>query len=1348
MSRINSKVLGFKGMLRDLAKGKQSDRYFDAQNVRIAATDQQSTFAVTNEHGNEVIFTIPIPVFNTANTSIDYTVIDINKSLSYETVTSVIPRCELEVLFDGKVSGTQDIVGVKEMRDSAIIITTDGNGFDCFWELTGLNTGDFDLELKYMSNLQLSRSNPIQIKYNYENSIIEKIYFIDGFNQLRFMNLRQSTINGDTRNLIDVESTAIDTVSTFTLSQPEIDDVVAGGSHTAGMIQYAYGLYVLNGSQTTLSPLSQLEPLDKGVGQGGANVNEAVGKTVIVNIPIIDTSFSHIKIYAVKYTSFNQKPQISVIMDREIDVFTDLKYYDDGSIISSISLEAFAFLGSDPIIPKHIETKDSRLFPINIKEKEFDVDIDTRVYSHDNGGVAVVAENMKLVNGVAKGTETTISSFSLPPKHDAINPDYDTYLYQSNGSTKGAEGEFFKVTLDTSTLSASESIKKRFFKDREIYRIGIEFYNRRGQTSDPKWMFDMKAPSGNLEGNFNKIKINIKASFYTWLNTASNFPNPDDKPVGYRILRADRQIRDRTIITQGIINPMVANKKHKEKFTIRQERIDTCDSNETSKMPSAMRVFKTISPFIECKDYHELSWTTVNDTTSGQLKANRNTETYKSEKGSDTRAQTFQFNKMMQMFSPEILFADIQLDSGHLLNVVGLSKSDQINNWATETHPNTLMHKRESKFDNGFTSSTIGVIINPINGDAGDLSDKGFYGPTNHDINYATQQMYRSFKGIFTPNNGTKIYSIYGSPEIAETGADFTEYNGDGALKYSNHLKDFLQDDFRNSDHVGKDNEIQILGMNTNGAKCAVFVEGGDNDSLSSRLSIEDIYNATGIPETNGALICEFVKTENSKYLGNIYGGNSFESKSISSYIGIGDYQDILTNDVLIDSPGDTYVQDFTFTKLVKDNVDKKSQQYNTILEIVSIKLETTIDLKNRSDIARGQWDNRWQPLFDDYQEYNRVYSQQSNLIQTTDPGFKFKKIKEFDTRIMASFEKIPGENIDSWTDFLQNESMDIDGQYGPINGVINFKDEIYVLQDSAVAMIAINPRVQVPGNDGIAVQLGIGGLLHDYSYISTKSGTLNKWSVIEGAKAFYYVDLLNKSIMAGDGSSVINLSDLHGFHHEMNNVLNYKDLVLDNPGLSTGISTGFNSVNKDIYFSFKMSTDSFTIAYNEDDKIKGFTSYYSYVPGFYINQGSRLITSDPDMTKLWNHFAGTRNSFYGVNHNSSITFNVVSDSGRDTQFNNAKYKMEMIDVSGKELINSSLTKIRLYNDYQDSGQVPLSLRKNLFKKFRQWEIKFPRNAGTRDRIRSPWTFIEFTLENVDGRKMVMHDITIFYTEH
>jgi hypothetical protein len=434
----------------------------------------------------------------------------------------------------------------------------------------------------------------------------------------------------------------------------------------------------------------------------------------------------------------------------------------------------------------------------------------------------------------------------------------------------------------------------------------------------------------------------------------------------------------------------------------------------------------------------------------------------------------------------------------------------------------------------------------------------------------------------------------------------------------------------------------------------------------------------------------------------------------------------------------------FTFTKLVKGDTEIQDVDYNVVTEIVSIRVETSIDLKNRNDLSIGSWDNRWQPRYEEYQKYNRVYSQQPTLIKSVGLGVKIKKIQEFDGRIMASKVKIPGEFIDSWTDFLENEIMDLDGKFGPINAVANLKDEIFCLQDTGVAHLAINPRAQVQANDGISLELGTGGILHDYKYVSTTAGCLNKWGVVSAENAFYFIDLINRGIMVFDGGKVGRLSDAHGFHHELLNRMQYDSLVQDNAVLGNGVSLGYNPVNSDVYFSFHQPTDRFTLGFNE--KLAAFISYYDYIPAWYINKGSVLISTNPDSTSVWEHFKGNSNSFYGTTHASSITLH-VAPAGNEIIMNGASYKLEMTK-NGIELPLEGLTGVRVYNDYQDSGMVPLTIRNNVFKKFRNWKVNFPRQASTRERVRSAWGFAEFEFTNPDGKKLILHDITIFYTQH
>lgn len=70
---------------------------------------------------------------------------------------------------------------------------------------------------------------------------------------------------------------------------------------------------------------------------------------------------------------------------------------------------------------------------------------------------------------------------------------------------------------------------------------------------------------------------------------------------------------------------------------------------------------------------------------------------------------------------------------------------------------------------------------------------------------------------------------------------------------------------------------------------------------------------------------------------------------------------------------------------------------------------------------------------------------------------------------------------------------------------------------------------------------------------------------------------------------------------------------------------------------------------------------------------------------------------------------------------------------------------IRVNNEYQDTGIVNFNSA-NLRKKFRVWRGIIPRNKGTRERIRNPWTKITLGHSNPAGKLTIVHDLSVKYT--
>jgi hypothetical protein len=1513
----------YKGMSQDISKSKSSPEfYFEGKNIRVVATDSQSTGSVSNEKGNKLIYQIPTPVINYTTKVITYG----SKTLSYTTT---------DINYGPAQSADQVILGFANTRDYVILFTTDSNGFDCIWKI---RYNDYDITLLYLRNLNFSTNNPIQVLNNFENASIDKVYWIDGKSQVRFLNINHSIANGDLEALIDVPVTTIDMVGKYILKQPLIKEILSGSKHTSGRIQYAYNLYRLNSTQTKLSPLSKMISLDKG-NLGGGIVNEIVGALPVIEINNLDTTFTNIKVYAIKYTSLNETPSIYLIDDREIPKNGNVEIFDDGSTISTLSLEEFIFLGSDIIIPKHINNKDNRLLFANYNEVNFEILLDTRAYSFNSSGTCTVFEDIRLyetgdttpnINGIT-GIPTNITGplFANGLKHDSINLDFDTYKFHLNGTTRGGEGRYLKYEL---TQTQDYDSSAQYFKDDEIYRIGIQFYNNYGQITLPNWIGDFRSTNGNLEGNYNTLKFAFKSEFYTWLNTYS-FENDYQKPVGYKVLIAERTLNDKTIIASGVLSTMMAHDRSSR--DVRYPADQTYIQNRVEELPKLPNflirncMFNTaiIPMTAPLRVTNHLA--EMNQTPGG---GSVYSEILRADAGDvDTAGRFYQFNPMLQLYSPEILFKEsFALSNSLKLRVKGALKNKYNGMWARRygTTNSDIVHEGkiknglspawssevESIVGNGYYPLDRGLIAHPGGEEAnrvlhwlayrvyGDVEVKDIivdndcfalqsdflivdHSPeppiteakmnlidanTNVlvglSLNYPTAEitytitpdtdfttvpysvsgssnaagtdlysggliattgtqtitvthtpdplllsttttldisnylillsnvLFKAFVDItvkiyddsvtpvirieretlfldnyfdntgkittstsfFTPAPTLVDYNIYGTPELTEKGQNFKTYNNDTKYRYSNSLQSFYSDGNKTWDDKGKYNR-KVVSINSDNNRCITLVTGDDDSSLlnTQRPSIEELYTDLGFTDDNNVLIGELVRPHDEIYLGNIYGGNTWEDKHRANYLEVGEYIPLTnTSDNIINSPGDTYVNNFKFLRIVRKDSGIIEEGIPQIEELVEYITETTVDLKNRADLSLNLWDDKFQYSDADYHNYNRVYSQTPNLIRRTNTLYTFKKINSYDTNIIASKLKSSGELIDSWTDILQNEVITLDGKYGAINSLANFNDEIYAIQDRAFAFISVNPRVQIQGNDGLGVELGTGGVLSDYKYITTDSGTLNKWSTVASTQGLYFYDTLNRSFNIFRGN-VIGLSDSKALHTYFTNNTVLNDLKLDNHILGTGISSGYDYINNEVLMTFHQdSKPSFTIAYNESQQM--FTSFYDYTPSFYISRGLYYITTDPTNKKLYRQFEGQYNTFYDVKYPSYVTLNVNPAADFDCVFDNINFKSEVYSydaLTGLYTIDNpdkTLTGIRAYTDHLDSNTgtavTPLisGRNNNLRRKFRDWNALIPR-AG-RQRIRGPWIKLKLVFDQQGDYKFILHDTNIFYT--
>lgn len=192
-------------------------------------------------------------------------------------------------------------------------------------------------------------------------------------------------------------------------------------------------------------------------------------------------------------------------------------------------------------------------------------------------------------------------------------------------------------------------------------------------------------------------------------------------------------------------------------------------------------------------------------------------------------------------------------------------------------------------------------------------------------------------------------------------------------------------------------------------------------------------------------------------------------------------------------------------------------------------------------------------------------------------------------------------------------------------------------------------------------------------------------------------------------------------------------------------------------------SESSFTLTYN--DFINAFTTFYSFTPPVYINDQRHIFSLENNLNTLWIHDEGPYGFFYGTLYPSKITL-LLNESPTETKvFDNYQMLTEVIDeTSGVNVIDKTFDRIRLYNDYQNSDfqDLPLEGTKVTARRVeRNWNISNLRNrvlyttpypdifsdlSATDilfgERFRDKYLFVDLEYDNLDNYKLILNSFS------
>lgn len=477
-------VFKVKGMQRDASMANANGEFaYEILNMRLMPAEDLSGFSLTNEKG----------------------------------ATQVITGIKGQ------------IIGQCPTNDSLVVFTTNATynendertgGLDYIYEIYQTSTDDWDKDLLYKGNLNFHADKHIESLFNYETADIQKVYWIDGINQLRCINLKGQFLREESDNQFDSVK------ELKSLPEVEISKSV-GGNFVAGVLQY-YITYFNEFS--TESPIVYTSPLLYIANDNrGADVNTSVNTAYTITISDLDIeNWKYIRIYTTHRTSLGATPEGSIIQEFKIPDNGIITFTDFGTNRTSINPSDLYFKGSKFVKAGTMTVKDQVMFlgnlsfsPLALKFNEIKTFFDQC--------------------RTEKQIDALFSTSTTKKKENKLSNYEESYYYHK------------------SNLNNIDSISH--YKYGEKYRFGISLMDTYGNWSNPIWLKDdvikispnqissnvleLPCPTLNLSGTIDGSSLSLADFLISkgaiCIKPLVVFPNDDE----------------RKIITQGVVCPTI-----------------------------------------------------------------------------------------------------------------------------------------------------------------------------------------------------------------------------------------------------------------------------------------------------------------------------------------------------------------------------------------------------------------------------------------------------------------------------------------------------------------------------------------------------------------------------------------------------------------------------------------------------------------------------------------------------------------------------------------------------------------------------------------------------------------------
>ena len=403
----------FQGMKRDVNPIRQDKNFlWDGLNIRFTAKENNTFLTMTNEKGN-------------------------NKLTS--------------------VSGKY--LGHCSLGDYLVLFTYDTSDNTIIYRISNDNSSINSLKIEKLFEgfINSDIKHPFQTLGVYESELVQKVYWADGVNQPRVINVvADKLLNKDAiKDNIYNNGESFNFVPNLQLKERVTINKITGGEFTPGIIQYAFSYYYKYGQESNIfytSPLYYITSNNR-----GGNPEEVVQDAFEITIENIENTFDFIRVYSIHRTSYNTTPNVKIVKDISIEGNSNkVTIVDTGTTGDIIDPAKLLFIGGEPIIAQCIKSFSNTLFLGNIESIKLPIDDSIKNLLKDKEQYIYIDKESIKLSAQSKANEYYT---------------YSNQLYNSN---------------------------IKYFKGGDYYRLGVQFQHKTGKWSEPVFIGNYLMPKNTL----------------------------------------------------------------------------------------------------------------------------------------------------------------------------------------------------------------------------------------------------------------------------------------------------------------------------------------------------------------------------------------------------------------------------------------------------------------------------------------------------------------------------------------------------------------------------------------------------------------------------------------------------------------------------------------------------------------------------------------------------------------------------------------------------------------------------------------------------------------------------------